>query len=582
MLATARRLSSSTAPVLALAVCALLCIYPLSDFDTFWHLANGRAMAYSGHIVDREIFSYTAAGTVFNNHAWLAQLIFYGVVALAGLPGLTLFKAVIVVVTQLFIYRTLRLYGVSTVVAALACVWIVFASIYMLTERPNLFSLLLLAGVVYLCESVRLRVLTPRWLWLLPLVYLCWDFLHGSFYGLVFLSAYAGGVTASATWRDWRRWREMLRQPAVRTGIAAGAATLLVFAINPYGLAAYGFFTQMGSDNLMFSQVGEFLPTPWLVEFLPFWLTLALAVVAALLALWRRDLLTLALLLPFAWLAVRYSRATAVFMLVSVPLIAAQLTPPIDVWLQRRHWQTAAQRMTQALLVMAAIYALHYKFSEPRHVNSFGWGVNADFHPAATLRFITAQGIGGNQFNSGELGGYLAWAQPQRKIFMYNHHTVFNDLLRSLQTPWALQPWNVNYALLGYNWQRYAHLFPLEEWAPVYFETATLLMLRRTPANADIIAANEIRFFTPRRGGEEFRRIAQDPGVYPRLMQETAVYLTYRADKEIADAFADLLAHPPLPLAREQRLLLARSALPANTASASLRDVVGQLEAQAD
>lgn len=25
-------------------LCALLVIYPLSDFDTFWHLADGRAM----------------------------------------------------------------------------------------------------------------------------------------------------------------------------------------------------------------------------------------------------------------------------------------------------------------------------------------------------------------------------------------------------------------------------------------------------------------------------------------------------------------------------------------------------------
>ena len=51
--------------------------HPIFDYDLHWHLANGREMVQRGQIISEEIFSYTHFGDKFENHEWLAQIIFY-------------------------------------------------------------------------------------------------------------------------------------------------------------------------------------------------------------------------------------------------------------------------------------------------------------------------------------------------------------------------------------------------------------------------------------------------------------------------------------------------------------------------
>lgn len=566
-------------PLYGLTLCAVLAIYPLSDFDTFWHLANGRTMAQTHSIVNEEVFSYTANGTHFSNHAWLAQLIFYGVVAVTGLIGLTLFKGLLVFASMAFTYGTLRLYRTDILTAALCCIWATYASIYLLVERPNLFSLLLIAAVFHIFEGVRLGRYASRVRWLLPPIFLLWDVLHGSLYGIILLVAYTVGYLGSEAWRLHWSWADLSRQASLRSHLAVTGVVLLTVTFNPYGFVKYGFFTAFWGDNLMVSLAGEFLPTPLLPAFIPFWITLGVAALALLPAARHRDLLGFVTLLPFAYLAVRYSRATAVFMLLAMPVIAAQCVPLVTTILRQRGWQKRVHYLGLAVLVAVTLYSVDYKFLAPQHVNSFGWGVNPDFQPAAALKFIEANHIDGNLFNSGELGGYLAYAAPQRRIFLYNHHTVFNTLLESLRAPWALQRWDINYALLGYNWQRYAHLFPMEDWAPVYFESATLVMVRRSPQNARLIGENEIQYFSPRRTGEQNRQLARDPQVYPKLAQEIAAYLRYRTDREIADAFAEIILMPHPQLDRDRRLVFVGDALAGNPDNDFLRQALVTLRA---
>jgi len=545
-------------------LCALLVIYPLSDFDTFWHLANGRAMLEQQRIISEEIFSYTANGTPFGNHAWLAQIIFYWVVKALGLPGLTIFKALMVAVMVWLTYRTMRLHRVGSVLATLLNLWLVFASVYLLTERPNLFSLVFLALLAYVLEGFRIGHHSAKWLWILPPIFVLWDFLHGSVYGIVMLGAFTLGMSVTEFGRVQWNWNELIQVGKLHALWLVAAMVLAAVALNPFGLLEYRFFTELVAGNAMAAMVGEFQRTPLIAAFIPFWITLGLVTLVALIGVSRKDFVPAAMLLPFAFLAVRYSRATAPFMVLAVPLLA----PVVHAWLQRIFSGARARQFTTpavvAVFIGLTLYVLHYKFAEPRHVNSFGLGINPDFQPEAALKFLDANRIAGNQFNSGELGGYLAYAAPHRKIFLYNHHQIFNALTESLWQPQALRRWNINYALLGYDWQRYRHLFPLEEWAVVYWEPATMLMLRRTSENQAVIAAHEIAYFSPRLSGEQISSMARDPRVFPKLVGELADYLTYRADDEIAVAFARLIVIPHDQLDRARRAQLIEQALQGN------------------
>lgn len=523
-------------------LCALLAVYPISDFDTFWHLANGRAMLEQHRIISEEIFSYTANGVPFENHAWLAQIIFYLIIEVFGLQGLTIFKALLVALMVWLTYRTMRLHQVGSMSAVLFILWLVFASIYLLTERPNLFSLLFLAFLIHLLEGFRRDYYRAGLLWILPPLFIIWDFLHGSVYGLIMLGAYVAGMSVTELVRLHWKWKELLQLDKLRTLWIMTVIVLAAVAANPHGLLEYHFFIDLVNGNAMASMVGEFQRTPWIAAFIPFWITLGLAAVAVVAALRRKEFVPAAILLPFAYLAVRYSRATAPFMIVAMPWVAHYLHVSLKRIFHDSRMAAFGRPALAAVFIGLSLYVMYYKFIEPRHVNSFGLGINPDFQPVATLKFLDANHISGNQFNSGELGGYLAYAAPHRKIFLYNHHQVFDVLTQSLWQPQALRRWNINYALLGYNWQRYRHLFPLEEWAVVYWEAATMLMLRRTPENQPLIAAHEIVYFSPRLRGEQVTAMAQDPRVFPRLLAELADYLTYREDDEIARAFAKLIA----------------------------------------
>ena len=53
---SAETLGSAALVILSMFMCALLVIYPLADFDTFWHLANGRAMLEQHLLSARRFF----------------------------------------------------------------------------------------------------------------------------------------------------------------------------------------------------------------------------------------------------------------------------------------------------------------------------------------------------------------------------------------------------------------------------------------------------------------------------------------------------------------------------------------------
>ncbi len=565
-----RRARSPVLPWFGLTLCVVITIYPLSDFDTFWHVANGRVMTEQHRIIDEEVLSYTAYGTKFDNHAWLAQLIFYWVVAAFGLMGLSLFKGLITGAIIGFSYATLRLYRIPALHAALWCLWLSYCDVYLMTLRPNLFSLLFIAVTFFILEGVRLERFTLRMLWVLPPVFLMWHFMHGAIYGLALLAAHIGARLMLEWWHAHWRLQALAQLPATRHHLGMLVVVMLAITLNPTGTMELQIFSSLFSPNYMVSVTGEFMPPPLLQAFAPFWITLCCSALTLIPAVARRDLIALAVLLPFAYLALRYSRAVAPFALLAVPIVARYVEDGlISRWCAPPR-QSRLRNAALLLLLAATLFTLHYKFLAPRHVNSFGLGLNPEFHPAAALQFLDTQHVDGNMFNAGELGGYIAFAAPQRKIFLYNHAVIFNDLLASLRYPGALERWDVNYALLGYNWQRYAHLFPLTQWAPVYFEQASLLMVRRTARNQALINEYEIKIFSPLRTGDQNRELARDPRLYPRLMQEMAVYLTYREDPEIADAFAALIPQPHPGLTRQQRLTLIEQAFTANGDNANL------------
>jgi hypothetical protein len=159
-----------------------------------------------------------------------------------------------------------------------------------------------------------------------------------------------------------------------------------------------------------------------------------------------------------------------------------------------------------------------------------------DYAPVGAVRFILANNVQGNLYNSGDVGGYLSYAlYPARRIFQFNHHYVFGDTLRYVRRPEELRTWNIAYAVVSMA-EEVKRLFPRAAWAPVYREPTMLLVLRRTPENAALIARYEIRYFSPLLSDDALFAIAGNPLARGRLVTEMKDYLRFRSDARICNA----------------------------------------------
>ena len=168
---------------------ALLCVgiiitYPIFDYDLYWHLANGREMLAQQRIINEEVFSYTQLGVPFSNHEWLSQLILFFIYQQSGWLGLMLFKYAMVLATAGFLYLTCRMLGAHPIACGVLCVTAILVGAYRYNIRPELFSLLFMSVIIYLCYGYKNGRVPPRGLYLLPLIMVVWDWLHGAVFGV--------------------------------------------------------------------------------------------------------------------------------------------------------------------------------------------------------------------------------------------------------------------------------------------------------------------------------------------------------------------------------------------------------------
>lgn len=539
-----------------------LCVYPLSSFDLFWHLANGRIMVNEGRIVAEEALSYTRPGFPFVNHAWLSQVLLFLIYDNFGTSGLMAFKVLVAGATFTLIYLSARRYGGVHSLAIFAVLSTAFATYWRFMVRPHVFSLLLLALTQYILLCWHTGHLRRYWLLgLIPLVML-WDVLHGSLYGILAIGAFATGEQLRLSCVD----RHGLRSRDNVWLVACALAAIGVALIGPWGFLGSEFLRDLGPGNFMVSKIADFLPTPLTLGYFPFWVLLALSVPVCGYMLKGRRFSEILILIVFGALAIRYRRAIAPFGIVATPIAVSAL---------RYFDSPLSERVIARIALVASVILIGvvvwFKFPINSHFYALGSGLDPGSYPIGALRFMNANNVSGNAFNEGIFGGYMAFHGEGRKIFLYNHHSVFSDLHEASRNPRVIKDWKIDYALFS-NYEQFKNHFPFSHWAAVYWDRAAMLMLKRTPENLQLIERFEILYFSPRYSQKMIRDYAEGP-VYPRLMREMADYLTYSHDAEAAELFAELIVAPSGAPDVETRRGLIQLALRANGDCVELRTV---------
>lgn len=569
------RILSHSAVLLCLAAVAFFVIFPVQDFDTFWHVANGRWMIDNGQPINKEVFSFTAFGKEFHNHEWLGQILLYMAYSLGGMDGLIGLKVVVMLLTTSILFVTAKKQGAGPVIIAALILFMFIAALPRLTDRPVMFSMLGLALLGLLLHGYRLQHYGKRALYFIPVILVLWDTLHGSVYGLILLGAFFAGESLKRVVPD--KWRSL---PGMTTPMSDERyrhlwiwllITLLATLLNPYGLLTYDVFFELLSDNINVVMTGEFMPTTW--EKYPVIWCYILAVAASL--VWCRkclDITHILIFLPFAYLSIRYMRGIEALGPVGIPFLAygvAQLAQQAKSPVALR-----ASKVTPLLLVIVALgYITQFKLSDDP-LFSYGTGVNEKVFPVSSVRFINDVKLPGNMYNSDKFGGYLAYfLDPQFKIFHYNHPKIFDALENYVHHPESRQKWNINYAIVGRE-DEFA-MFVNDGFVPIYFEPSASVLIRNNEANRPIIERYKSRYFSASYDIQKLAKTASHPMAYPVVMREIATSLKYRTDPTLAQLFGQLIMNPNDYLPVDERIALLLAAEKYNATDVGINTALG-------
>jgi hypothetical protein len=409
-------LKQYTVPFLFAVILLSLCV-PIEGLDFFWHLGTGRWILDHLQIPDVDPFSFPLVtpdvrDTLILKGYWLAQVIYASVWSLMGAYGIVLLKASTLAGVLFVVYSILKERGFSPWVALLFLlpIFFDFRLLFISATRPQLWTFLCSAVIVYLLDNQKLLVVKYRYV-LLFILMVVWVNLHpGALFGFLLLLVYAVArfikalrgkgdfrdvlgllVAASAILISPTGW--LIFTPLMIIGSSAAAD--FYYAAHPDGMTLYGLW-QMG-----------------LFGFYGFVVVLLTSV--AIVIIYRRVIklehfFVFVLLTALAIFKARYSVfmsivGTAVF----VPYAKDRINSFIE---QNGFAGKGLPYLSSAMICCSALVLFFLQGSFLQNV------VNEEVYPRGAIEFMRKYEPQGNLLNPYEWGGYLIANLPEYKVFI--------------------------------------------------------------------------------------------------------------------------------------------------------------------
>jgi hypothetical protein len=234
------------------ALVALVTAIP--TVDVAYLLRTGDLILSSGALPRTDPFTFSAVGHEWVIQQWGAAVAIALTFRAAGWIGLLVLQALLVSATFGLLVFTVRRNGVKPRTASLVTIGSFLVAWPALGIRPQLFGVLLFAATLALLGE---RHRHPRIVLVLPVVFLAWANLHGTFpVGLVAVG--------------WALLEDLAASRRTATKVAAGRAArldvvvlLLSFAatfVNPYGVRVWTYAVGIVSSGSVTARVTEWQP----------------------------------------------------------------------------------------------------------------------------------------------------------------------------------------------------------------------------------------------------------------------------------------------------------------------------------
>jgi hypothetical protein len=491
-------------PLALAAACAALLLQKidLSIVDLGRHLKNGDVLLHGSWaekqaLLHTNFYSYAEGDFPFVNHHWLSGVVFYLVWRWFHFEGVAILYLALIGASAVR-----RSYG--TAIAAPLAMLAVPLVAWRYEVRPEAFTYLLTAVFYALLLGWQEGYVKDKWLYFLPALMLLWVNLHiGFVFGFLligFFTLKAWGPRAKVLWSV--------------TALAVIAALLnpnllegLLYPLNIFRNYGYSIAENQSIPGL--EQRG--MAGAW--EYGLFYRLLALAAGSFLLRWFRKKPGSAArtpealLLGAVGVLALSAVRNLPLFALLMVPVVAANVHDVLSAGknLLSSGWLRAGSA------IVFGIGSLYVGRQYEDKQGNFGLGLRDGVE--ATVDFLNANRVSGPWFNDIDNGGYLIF--HSQKVFVdgrpeaYPAEFLEKSYIGALSDDGVWHDLDVKYHFNAIVCSLEDGFPPIErfliarahdpDWAPVYTDYYSLVLVRRTNSNAEVIRAHEI----PQ---EQFRR----------------------------------------------------------------------------
>ena len=298
----------------------------LADADVGWHIRTGDYILDHHTVPYHDLYSFSKPGATWYAWEWLTDVLDSGLHRVAGLKGIVLFAAVLIALFSVTLVRRMVARQVHPFVAlGIALLGVGGASIHFLA-RPHLLTLLLLSISVWVIEEDRKRPSSWIW-WLVPLT-VVWTNLHGGFLALIVVLGLATVGTGIEAWFNFQGTiRDALRY--AKLTLACAAASL----VNPYGWNLHRHVLEYMRSDWIRNVIQEFQSPVFRSEnMLQFEALLLIGLIVAGAQFRRWKIVEGLWIVVWAHMALGSVRHAPVFIAVTAPLIASQLSDWWNQW----------------------------------------------------------------------------------------------------------------------------------------------------------------------------------------------------------------------------------------------------------
>ena len=409
------------------------------DPGALWHVRVGDLILATG-FPHSDPFTYTFAGQHWIPQQWAAEVVMSVAHRVGGIDALLTGFATVVAGLFAWIFGRLHRAGMSPPVAALVTLMCLFAGSWHYYARPHLPTFAFLAGTTAtLVAFDRGRIGLGRLALLIP-AFVAWTNFHGGVLGGVmelglatawWLAAFAiGRESPVKSWRD------------AATLAAVGVACLMTPLVNPFGPDLVRTWWKIIGSPVLREVINEHMPADLSQATAQLVFGFGVVYLAILLGTLPRFP-RVTWLLPLVWLVLAKDgiRQGPLFAVVAGVVLADVW--PHTVWfrLLKKYGDSLAGEQNPepagwrawvlpaaAVLVALGLQAAHV----PVPVIGRGW---ARFAPDAIPVDLTDRiaeeyrraGPDARFYNDANLGGYLIYHFPERKIFMDDRCELYGD-----------------------------------------------------------------------------------------------------------------------------------------------------------